>query len=183
LPGGAREVAHLPWVDHYDRQPGRAEFGNQAVSSPPLASSTTRATVKLSRRSRNAAIPLESLAALSNSPVAPSAKSKRALLTSIPTAIFGILWVSGQKAFHECSYLARLLDKIGVDNIPLETDFPHPTSLYGDEAHARIKAGLSDREESVWRKILWAKLAEALQSYGSFRGRQRAAAVWASRAT
>ena len=50
----------------------------------------------------------------------------------------------------------RLIDKIGVDNILFETDFPHPTSLYGDEVHARIKGGLSDCEESVRRKILWA---------------------------
>ncbi|MGH7960257.1 MAG: amidohydrolase family protein [Candidatus Binatia bacterium] len=49
----------------------------------------------------------------------------------------------------------RLLDKVGVDNILFETDFPHPTSLYGDEVHRRIKGGLSDCEESVRRKILW----------------------------
>src|SRR3984893_16691515 len=49
----------------------------------------------------------------------------------------------------------RLLDKIGVDNILFETDFPHPTSLYGDEVHARIKGGLSDCAEPVRRKILW----------------------------
>ncbi|MGO9268407.1 MAG: amidohydrolase family protein [Candidatus Binataceae bacterium] len=49
----------------------------------------------------------------------------------------------------------RLIDKIGADNVLFETDFPHPTSLYGDEVHARIKGGLSDCEESVRRKILW----------------------------
>jgi predicted TIM-barrel fold metal-dependent hydrolase len=49
----------------------------------------------------------------------------------------------------------RLLDKIGVDNIMFETDFPHPTSLYGEEVQARIKGGLADCEESVRRKILW----------------------------
>lgn len=49
----------------------------------------------------------------------------------------------------------RLIDKIGVDNVMFETDFPHPTSLYGDEVHARIQDGLSDCEESVRRKILW----------------------------
>jgi uncharacterized protein len=49
----------------------------------------------------------------------------------------------------------RLIDKVGVDNILFETDFPHPTSLYGEEVHARIKGGLSDCEESVRRKILW----------------------------
>jgi len=49
----------------------------------------------------------------------------------------------------------RLLDKVGVDNIMFETDFPHPTSLYGEDVHARITGGLSDCEESVRRKILW----------------------------
>jgi predicted TIM-barrel fold metal-dependent hydrolase len=49
----------------------------------------------------------------------------------------------------------RLIDKIGADNVLFETDFPHPTSLYGAEVHARIKGGLSDCEESVQRKILW----------------------------
>jgi predicted TIM-barrel fold metal-dependent hydrolase len=49
----------------------------------------------------------------------------------------------------------RQRDKIGLDNILFETDFPHPTSLYGEEVHARIKGGLSDCEEPVRRKILW----------------------------
>ena len=49
----------------------------------------------------------------------------------------------------------RLIDKVGANNILFETDFPHPTSLYGDEVHARIKGGLSDCEETVRRKILW----------------------------
>ena len=51
---------------------------------------------------------------------------------------------------------SRLLDKVGVDNIMFETDFPHPTSLYGDEVHARIAAGLGDCEPDVRHKILWA---------------------------
>ena len=66
----------------------------------------------------------------------------------------------------------RLIDKIGVDNILFETDFPHPTSLYGDEVHARIKGGLSDCEESVRRKILWDELGEALQGHAALRGRR-----------
>jgi uncharacterized protein len=49
----------------------------------------------------------------------------------------------------------RLIDKVGVDNILFETDFPHPTSLYGDEVHDRIKSGLSDCTEEVRHKILW----------------------------
>jgi uncharacterized protein len=49
----------------------------------------------------------------------------------------------------------RLIDNIGPENVMFETDFPHPTSLYGDEVHARISAGLAACEDSVRRKILW----------------------------
>jgi predicted TIM-barrel fold metal-dependent hydrolase len=49
----------------------------------------------------------------------------------------------------------RLLDKVGVDNILFETDFSHPTSLFGEKVQARITSGLCDCEESVRRKILW----------------------------
>ncbi len=49
----------------------------------------------------------------------------------------------------------RLIDKVGENNVMFETDFPHPTSLYGDEVHARIKGGLDDCEPRVKRKILW----------------------------
>lgn len=49
----------------------------------------------------------------------------------------------------------RLLDKVGVDNILFETDFPHPTSLYGNDVHARIASGLAECSDEVRRKILW----------------------------
>lgn len=49
----------------------------------------------------------------------------------------------------------RLLDKVGVDRILFETDFPHPTSLYGDEVDDRIVSGLSDATPEQRRAILW----------------------------
>ena len=49
----------------------------------------------------------------------------------------------------------RLIDKIGADNLLFETDFPQPTSLYGDEVQARIKSGLSGGGELARYKILW----------------------------
>ena len=54
----------------------------------------------------------------------------------------------------------RLFDKVGVDNILFETDFPHPTSLFGDEVHARIKGGLSECDSITQRKILWENAAK-----------------------
>ena len=55
----------------------------------------------------------------------------------------------------------RLIDKIGVDRILFETDFPHPTSLYGDEVDQRIAEGLSDVTDEQRRAILWGN-AQAL---------------------
>src|SRR5882724_5386425 len=49
----------------------------------------------------------------------------------------------------------RLIDKVGMDNILFETDFPHPTSIFGEEVHKRIQSGLADCDEVVRRKILW----------------------------
>jgi predicted TIM-barrel fold metal-dependent hydrolase len=49
----------------------------------------------------------------------------------------------------------RLIDKVGADRIMFETDFPHPTSLYGDEVHQRIATGLGDSDEATRRMILW----------------------------
>ncbi len=49
----------------------------------------------------------------------------------------------------------RLIDKVGADRILFETDFPHPTCLYGDEVQLRIDEGLGDCDEAVKRQILW----------------------------
>jgi predicted TIM-barrel fold metal-dependent hydrolase len=49
----------------------------------------------------------------------------------------------------------RLLDAVGVENILFETDFPHPTSLYGDDVRERIANGLGECDASTRRKILW----------------------------
>lgn len=57
----------------------------------------------------------------------------------------------------------RLLDEVGVDNVLFETDFPHPTSLYGAEVHRCIETGLGGCSEPVRHKILW---DNARQLYG-----------------
>ena len=49
----------------------------------------------------------------------------------------------------------HLIEEVGADRILFETDYPHPTSLYGDEVHRRIEGGLGACEASVRRKILW----------------------------
>jgi predicted TIM-barrel fold metal-dependent hydrolase len=54
----------------------------------------------------------------------------------------------------------RLLDSVGVDNILFETDFPHPTSLYGDEVGRRITSGLGECDDLTRHKILWENAAK-----------------------
>jgi predicted TIM-barrel fold metal-dependent hydrolase len=49
----------------------------------------------------------------------------------------------------------RLIDAVGADNILFETDFPHPTSLFGGEVHDCIRNGLAECSAEVRRKILW----------------------------
>ncbi len=48
----------------------------------------------------------------------------------------------------------RLLEEIPVDNVLFETDFPHPTCLYGNIGD-KIEAGLGEASEEVRRKFLW----------------------------
>ena len=79
--------------------------------------------------------------------------SERADLDRLPSEyfarnVFGCYW------FEQVAP-RRLIDKVGVDNILFETDFPHPTSLFGAEVHARIANGLGECDADTRRKILW----------------------------
>jgi predicted TIM-barrel fold metal-dependent hydrolase len=53
----------------------------------------------------------------------------------------------------------KLLGEIPVDNILFETDYPHPTCLYGN-VRERIEATLGHASESDRRKILWGNAAK-----------------------
>ena len=53
----------------------------------------------------------------------------------------------------------KLIDDIGEDNILFETDFPHPTCLYGN-VQETIEAGLEGQSEATRRKILWENAAK-----------------------
>ena len=49
----------------------------------------------------------------------------------------------------------QLLSSMSTGNILFETDFPHPTSLYGEDVQALITSGLGDCDEATRRQILW----------------------------
>ena len=53
----------------------------------------------------------------------------------------------------------RLLDRIGVDNVLFETDYPHPVCLYGN-VREKIDAGLAGQPPEVRRKLLWENAAK-----------------------
>jgi predicted TIM-barrel fold metal-dependent hydrolase len=53
----------------------------------------------------------------------------------------------------------KLLGAIPVDRILFETDFPHPTCLYGN-VHEKIESSLAGATEEQRRRILWENAAE-----------------------
>lgn len=80
-------------------------------------------------------------------------QEERSDLTMLPSEyfarnVYGCYW------FEQVAP-RRLIDKVGVDNILFETDFPHPTSLFGDEVHHCIKHGLEECDEKTRHQILW----------------------------
>ena len=48
---------------------------------------------------------------------------------------------------------------IPADRALFETDFPHPTCLYGD-VHERIERSLGGVDESIRAKVLWENAVE-----------------------
>jgi predicted TIM-barrel fold metal-dependent hydrolase len=52
----------------------------------------------------------------------------------------------------------KLLGEIPVNNILFETDFPHPTCLFGN-VRERIDVSLANASESDREKILWGNAA------------------------
>lgn len=54
---------------------------------------------------------------------------------------------------------SRHFEKVGVDNILFETDFPHPTCLYGNVAET-IESGLGAEDADVRSRILYGNSAK-----------------------
>jgi predicted TIM-barrel fold metal-dependent hydrolase len=54
---------------------------------------------------------------------------------------------------------------VGVDNIMFETDFPHPTCLYGN-VQETIEQGLTQVSQDVRRKILYENAAKLYRIEG-----------------
>lgn len=52
-----------------------------------------------------------------------------------------------------------VLDRVPIGNVMFETDFPHPSCLYGN-IRETIEAGLGKATEEVRRKVLWQNAAE-----------------------
>ncbi len=52
-----------------------------------------------------------------------------------------------------------IVDRVGEDNIMFETDFPHPTSIYGDEVQNTIDANLGGLSEAIRHKLIWQNAA------------------------
>ena len=82
---------------------------------------------------------------------------ERALQTKRPSDYFrGHIWVM---FWFEHSAPAKLLDDLGVRNVLVETDVPHPSALYPD-ARAHFGKVLSDLDPAVTRRVLYENAAE-----------------------
>ena len=49
---------------------------------------------------------------------------------------------------------------LGADRIMFETDFPHPTSIYGPDVPATVQSSLGHLSKDVQRRILWSNCQE-----------------------
>jgi len=65
--------------------------------------------------------------------------------------VFVNYWFERLESWH--------VEGVGEDNILFETDFPHPTCLFGDEVRAALNNGLEAQPEPVRQKILWENAA------------------------
>ena len=61
--------------------------------------------------------------------------------------------------WFETAATTAMLDLLPVDRILFETDFPHPTCLYGN-VHERVEESLAGASVEARRKILWDNGAE-----------------------
>jgi predicted TIM-barrel fold metal-dependent hydrolase len=66
--------------------------------------------------------------------------------------VYGCYWFEEYAPGH-------MLDKLPVDNILFETDYPHPVCLFGD-VREKIEAGLGDVSHELRRKLLFDNAAK-----------------------
>jgi predicted TIM-barrel fold metal-dependent hydrolase len=69
-----------------------------------------------------------------------------------------------KRQVHACCWFETItsdaiVDRVGADNILFETDFPHPTSIYGQDVHDTIESGLGSLTEETRHKLLWKNAA------------------------
>jgi len=56
-----------------------------------------------------------------------------------------------------------VVERVGEDKVMFETDFPHPTSIFGDDVQRTIDTRMSALSEATRRRVLW---ENAAQLYG-----------------
>jgi predicted TIM-barrel fold metal-dependent hydrolase len=88
---------------------------------------------------------------------AADVRGARPEFTMLPSEYF-------QRQVYGCYWFEKdvsddLLDKVGVDKIMFETDFPHVTCLYGNVDES-IEAGIGGKSAAVQRRILFDNAAE-----------------------
>src|SRR5262249_39728241 len=68
-----------------------------------------------------------------------------------------------RRQVYACCWFETLgpadLERVGRENVLFETDFPHPTSIYGEEVHRTIAARLGALSDAARRGVLWENAA------------------------
>jgi len=59
-----------------------------------------------------------------------------------------------------------IVDRVGAENILFETDFPHPTSIYGGDVQKTIDSSLGSLSEEIRHRILWENTAQLYEIEG-----------------
>jgi predicted TIM-barrel fold metal-dependent hydrolase len=69
--------------------------------------------------------------------------------------VYATTWFEGVNDFY--------LDRIGSGNLLFETDYPHPTCLYGDEVKREVEANMATIPREHRENILWRNAAGLYQ--------------------
>ena len=84
---------------------------------------------------------------------AMAVKNARSDLAMLPSEYF-------KRQVYACCWFERIpddamLEFVGRDNIMFETDFPHPTSIYGQDVQDTIDKSLGSLSEDMRHRVLW----------------------------
>ncbi len=76
-----------------------------------------------------------------------------------------------KRQVYACSWFETItsdaiVERVGAENILFETDFPHPTSIYGGDVQKTIDSSLGSLSEEIRHRLLWENTAQLYEIEG-----------------